>query len=146
MSENYPDKGPNVEKYAIGQIQRAHAKVATGLDVTCRSDGQTHTPADPDELPADPDELPRLVDVSDFDIDELPLRPWLMEGLLMDGHVTLVAAKGGAGKSLFSMQVAIACASGRRFAYWEASRVPIAGDPGRPATPRIGPKPMKLSL
>ena len=65
-------------------------------------------------------ERPRLVSLAPVDRDALPERPWLAEELLMRGMVSLVAARGGAGKSLFSLQLGIMCAMGMDWAYWSA--------------------------
>ena len=48
----------------------------------------------------------------------IPPRPWVIPGLLMDGQVTMLTGKGGEGKSIMGLQIAIACALNTTFAYW----------------------------
>lgn len=52
--------------------------------------------------------------------DNLPPRPWLIDGLLMDGNVTMLTGRGGDGKSLLALQLAITTALGATFAWWPA--------------------------
>jgi hypothetical protein len=47
--------------------------------------------------------------------EQIPLRPWLVPGLLIRQHVTLLVAPGAAGKSLFTLQVGMAAALKQRF-------------------------------
>jgi hypothetical protein len=55
-----------------------------------------------------------------FPIDEsrVPLRPWLVPGLFMRGHLTATAAPGGTGKSIFTLCIAIMLATGRSWSNW----------------------------
>jgi len=54
-------------------------------------------------------------------IDEqaIPTRPWIIPGLLMRGHLSLMAAPGGTGKSVLTICVAIALATGKPWANWK---------------------------
>jgi Bifunctional DNA primase/polymerase, N-terminal/AAA domain/Primase C terminal 2 (PriCT-2) len=49
---------------------------------------------------------------------ELELRPWLVPGLLLRGHVTATAAPGGTGKSLFTLCIAMMLRTGQPWANW----------------------------
>jgi bifunctional DNA primase/polymerase-like protein/AAA domain-containing protein/primase-like protein len=49
---------------------------------------------------------------------EIDLRPWLVPGLLLRGHVTATAAPGGTGKSLFTLCVSMMLRTGQPWANW----------------------------
>jgi len=51
--------------------------------------------------------------------DDLPSRPWLIDRALMDGQVTMLTGRGGEGKSLLALQLAITVAMGKDFAWWK---------------------------
>jgi len=58
---------------------------------------------------------PSLVDTVEafaFDVSQVPPRPWIVSGMLLHGYVGLLVGTGGAGKSLFSLQLATAIAAG----------------------------------
>ena len=65
--------------------------------------------------------LPPLTIRSAFPIDasKIPPRPWLIPGLLIRNHVTVVVAPPGVGKSLLTLQVGLALGSGRQWGGWE---------------------------
>lgn len=66
----------------------------------------------PDEAaPEQPEEL-QVVDAFDFDERDIPTRPWVIPGVMLSGYTHMLAAPGGSGKSLFTLQVAIALATG----------------------------------
>lgn len=50
---------------------------------------------------------------------DLPARPWLVENLLMDGQVTMVSGRGGDGKSLLALQLAVMVAARAEFGWWQ---------------------------
>jgi len=50
---------------------------------------------------------------------DLPARPWLVENLLMDGQVTMLTGRGGDGKSLVALQLAVMVAARAEFGWWE---------------------------
>lgn len=49
---------------------------------------------------------------------ELPRREWIIPGLLIRKHVTVLVAPSGAGKSLLTLQIGMAIAQGTRWAGW----------------------------
>lgn len=49
------------------------------------------------------------------DPQDIPLRPWVMTGMLMRGQVSMLAGPGGAGKSLASLTLAAHLALGRQW-------------------------------
>jgi len=65
----------------------------------------------PDEITAEPSELVAL-DAFDFDETNIPTRPWIIPGVILSGYTHMLAAPGGSGKSLFTLQVAITLAKG----------------------------------
>lgn len=50
---------------------------------------------------------------------DLPARPWLVENLLMDGQVTMLTGRGGDGKSLLALQLAVMVAARAEFGWWQ---------------------------
>lgn len=95
-------KVENAEEYARGEFGAARAEaVFSGV-----------------EVPEAPAPKPIQVEVcfgNAVDPDELPPREWLVEGMFLERAVTLIAAAGGAGKSLFSLTAAAHAAVGRDF-------------------------------
>ena len=61
----------------------------------------------------------RIVDAFDFDEAVIPVRPWLVRGLLLRGHTHMIAAPGGSAKSLLTLQIGMMLAEGRRWGPWE---------------------------
>lgn len=61
----------------------------------------------------------RLVDAFEFEEATIPLRPWLVRGMLLRGYTHMLAAPGGSGKSLFTLQVAIMLATAMKWAGWQ---------------------------
>ena len=55
----------------------------------------------------------RFMPASDLDGLDVPVREWLVDGLVPSGTVTLLGGDGGTGKSLLSLQLACAVALGR---------------------------------
>ena len=58
-----------------------------------------------------PTEL-QVVDAFDFDESAIPTRPWVIPGVMLSGYTHMLAAPGGSGKSLFTLQLAITLALG----------------------------------
>lgn len=56
-----------------------------------------------------------VVDAFDFEEADIPVRPWLVPGALLAGYTHMLAAPGGSGKSLFTLQFAIALATGQQW-------------------------------
>src|SRR5215471_9380020 len=48
----------------------------------------------------------------------IPPRDWIVPGLLMRRHVTVLVAPSGSGKSLLTLQLGLACAQGKPWAGW----------------------------
>ena len=49
----------------------------------------------------------------DYFLDEPPpVTRWLLEGILPKGKVAMIAARGGTGKSIFALQIAVSIATG----------------------------------
>ncbi len=67
--------------------------------------------ADAELLEASAPEL-KAVDAFDFDERDIPTRPWIIPGVMLAGYTHMLAAPGGSGKSLFTLQIAIALAKG----------------------------------
>jgi len=92
----------------------------------------------PDELPDwamnenlepvyDLPELPdtpalQVVDAFDFDEADIPTRPWVIPGVMLSGYTHMLAAPGGSGKSLFTLQLAITLALGRQWGEFKPRR------------------------
>lgn len=54
-----------------------------------------------------------IVDALDFAEADIPLRPWIIPGAILGGYTHVLGAPGGSGKSLFTIQLAMALAAGR---------------------------------
>lgn len=108
-------------EYVQRQVARAIAETS-GCDPGGQGDSEATTVEEGSDSGGSRARDLALVDLADFNLEELPLRAWLMPGLLLDGQVTLVAARGGSAKSLFGLQVSIAVAMGSGFAHWESPR------------------------
>lgn len=63
-----------------------------------------------------------FIDAFDYNEAEIPLRPWLVPGALMEGCTHIMAAPGGTGKSLFTLQFAIMLATGKPWGRWTPTR------------------------
>lgn len=61
----------------------------------------------------------KFVDAFDFDERQIPQRPWIIPGVLLSKHTHMLAAPGGSGKSLFTLQLAIMLATGMRWGEWK---------------------------
>ncbi|MHB2166082.1 AAA family ATPase [Alsobacter sp. R-9] len=64
----------------------------------------------------------RTVSAFPFDPAEIPVRPWIVPGLVLHGLVTFFAAPPGAGKSLLTLQWSIAMALGIPWGGWTPRR------------------------
>lgn len=53
-----------------------------------------------------------VVDAFDFEEASIPPRPWVIPGVMLSGYTHILAAPGGSGKSLFTLQLAITLARG----------------------------------
>lgn len=53
-----------------------------------------------------------VFDAFDFKEADIPVRPWLVPGAILAGYTHMLAAPGGSGKSLFTLQLAMAMAEG----------------------------------
>jgi len=60
----------------------------------------------------EPTDALQVVDAFDFNEADIPTRPWIIPGIMLSGYTHMLAAPGGSGKSLFTLQVAIALARG----------------------------------
>jgi hypothetical protein len=97
-----------IDDHGLVLAERVRAELrALSADGTIDSDITSTAPSETPEVQG-----PSLIDLTAFDLGSLPTRPWLVEGLLMDGQVSLIVAKGGVGKSALAMHVAVMCASG----------------------------------
>ncbi|MXP42968.1 AAA family ATPase [Allopontixanthobacter sediminis] len=109
---------------ALYAERRTSAPVSAPPPVDADDPGWTEPPHDDDTQPEDvfmasvPDELaeekPELdaVDAFDFNEADIPTRPWVIPGVILSGYTHMLAAPGGSGKSLFTLQIAIALARG----------------------------------
>lgn len=74
-------------------------------------------PEDDAAQPAEPVGL-AVVDAFDFDEASLPVRPWVIPGVMLAGYTHMLVAPGGSGKSLFTLQLAITLATGAQWGEW----------------------------
>jgi hypothetical protein len=76
----------------------------------------------PPPPPAAPECSIAFVDAMDFTENKIPLRPWIIPGALLAGSTHILAAPGGTGKSVFTLQMALMLASGRPWAKWQPKK------------------------
>jgi len=63
-----------------------------------------------------------FVDAMDFKEADIPLRPWIIPGALLAGSTHILAAPGGTGKSVFTLQMALMLAAGKPWGKWQPKR------------------------
>lgn len=76
----------------------------------------------PAPLPAAPPCAISFVDAMDFTEAQIPVRPWIVPGALLAGSTHILAAPGGTGKSVFTLQMALMLASGKPWAKWRPKK------------------------
>lgn len=64
----------------------------------------------------------RTVDAFDFDEAAIPVRPWIIPGVMLSKHTHMLVAPGGSGKSLFTLQLAITLATGSQWGEWKPKK------------------------
>ena len=57
----------------------------------------------------------KTVDAFDFDESAIPVRPWIVPGVMLARHTHMLVAPGSSGKSLFTLQMAIMLATGQQW-------------------------------
>lgn len=67
-------------------------------------------------------EILDVVDAFDFNEADIPTRPWVIPGVMLSGYTHMLAAPGGSGKSLFTLQLAIALAKGEAWGQFTPRR------------------------
>ena len=77
------------------------------------------TETDPDTVASG---LIQAVDAFAFDECDIPPRPWVIPGVMLAGYTHMLAAPGGSGKSLFTLQLAIMLATGEPWGDWKARK------------------------
>lgn|SRR5215831_4589608 len=68
--------------------------------------------------PAQPLAIELVLPVERKEEEMISTRNWGVPGLLLRGHVTVIVAPSGSGKSLLTLQIGIACAVGKPWANW----------------------------
>lgn len=61
-------------------------------------------------------------EVFPIDISDVPPRPWIVPGLTMHGHLSILVAPGGSGKSQLTLQMGIITALGMEWGGWKPRR------------------------
>lgn len=101
--------------------RRASSPIASPPPIDTEDPGWTEPPEDLDSEPVvepgilaqdEPAHEIETVDAFDFDEAEIPRRPWVIPGVMLSGCTHMLAAPGGSGKSLFTLQLAITLARG----------------------------------
>lgn len=64
----------------------------------------------------------RTVDAFDFEELAIPVRPWIIPGVLLSKHTHMLVAPGGSGKSLFTLQLSIVLATAMFWGNWKPKR------------------------
>lgn len=100
--------------------RRASSPAAAPPPIDTEDPGWTEPPEDADAEPViepaatepEPPASIETVDAFDFDEAAIPRRPWVIPGVMLAGYTHMLAAPGGSGKSLFTLQLAITLARG----------------------------------
>ncbi|MBB4856997.1 hypothetical protein HNO88_000294 [Novosphingobium chloroacetimidivorans] len=59
-----------------------------------------------------------VIDAFDFEESAIPVRPWIIPGVMLAGYTHMLVAPGGSGKSLFTLQLGITLATGAEWGGW----------------------------
>lgn len=78
-------------------------------------------PALPEIVP-EPECAISFVSAFDFEESSIPSRPWIVPGMMLAGATHILAAPGGTGKSLFTLQMGMMLATGQSWGKWKAKR------------------------
>lgn len=71
---------------------------------------------DDSDTPDDkPEQELKVFDAFDFEEADIPVRPWIVPGAILSGYTHMMAAPGGSGKSLITLQFAIMLATGMQW-------------------------------
>ena len=107
--------GPQPERYSYAADVEPEYDPETGEAVYDMPDYYTDdegAQTEPGEPERQPTEVLDAVDAFDFVEADIPTRPWVIPGVMLSGYTHMLAAPGGSGKSLFTLQIAIALAMG----------------------------------
>jgi RecA-family ATPase len=79
----------------------------------------------PEWIPGQETEIDSIPLIDPFPLDDKDVNPrdWVVPGLLMRRHVTVLVAPSGVGKSLLTLQWGIACVEGKAWADWRPREV-----------------------
>jgi hypothetical protein len=103
--------------FSVDHIQREMSDVIAEVDAKPRQRNGKDQYHGPDaEAEIQPKNVPAPIPlIFPFPIKgtEIPRRPWIVPGLLLRRHVTMLVAPPGSGKSLLTLQLGMVCAAGR---------------------------------
>lgn len=105
--------------YDIGNLTKYHTPMFSSTTLAKASSGEVQhydlrQPVSEDTI--------STVDAFDFDESKIPTRPWMIPGVMLRGYTHILVAPGGSGKSLFTLQLAIAMATGMQWGDWTPRR------------------------
>jgi AAA domain len=108
-----------VDQFGEDEIQNGLAAEAETAKPK-QTNGKDHAKQEPAEQADGASSASDLAILNLLPIDEasIPVREWVIPGLLLRKMLTVLVAPSGSGKSLLTLQVAIALATGREWAGW----------------------------
>jgi hypothetical protein len=101
-------------------IENVEGIIAKAFEPKVNGDGLGEQPQQ-DYKPKSPIDVVPIVFPFPIVGEAIPRRPWIIPGLLLRRHVTMLVAPPGSGKSLFTLQLGMVCAAG--FPHWGGWRV-----------------------
>lgn len=113
------DTGGRPFVYDVGNSTKYHTPMFSGTTIAQASAGAVQQY---DTTAPTNDNAISTVDAFDFDESQIPTRPWMIPGVMLRGYTHILVAPGGSGKSLFTLQLAIAMATGMQWGEWTPRR------------------------
>jgi hypothetical protein len=104
--------------YTVEQTQREMAQALQSARVKWALPKPEDAPIEQEEAKRDAALSVATVDAFDFEESAIPTRPWMIPGVMLRGYTHMLVAPGGSGKSLFTLQLAIAMATGEQWGDW----------------------------
>ena len=120
--KEHPDINQTLLDEGVGAVRKRHDEAWRARRADKRTNGQPRDYLDVATKPSDKALPPPLLSVNRiFPIDgkAIPPRDWIIPGLLLRRHVTVLVAPTAAGKSVLTIHIGLACATKTNWAGWQ---------------------------